>query len=183
MKFEGKFFRRIFRNVLQQHHLDVEIRCLSRLNDKDNSYPPIQFWCRSLRALQERWPAIRKLSRRGWDIHFTIVGRRRKTHGRKEHPLPDKPVWTCFWADLDVGEHKPYRTFKSAYRAIKSLTLQPNIVVESGSGLHCYYLLKEPTVISLKRSDKLLKAITTKLRGDTLHVWEEDGRDFAISQT
>jgi len=173
VKFPRRFFRRIFRNTLQEHNLDVEVRCLSLFNSRksrspkgEHEYPPKQFWCRSLDELQDCWPEIKKFSVLGWHIHFTVVGRRRKFQGKKEHPLPHKPIWTCFWADLDVGENKPYPTLKSAYRAIRKLRLQPNILIESGSGLHCYYLLAKPRAISLKRGEALLWAMTAKLRGD-----------------
>lgn len=172
MKFPKRFFERIFRNILQAHHLDLEIRCLSRFNskkarsDSERSYPPKQFWCRSIADLQSHWPEIRKLSRRGWDVHFTVVARRRKFQGKKEHPLPGKPVWTCFWADLDVGEDKPYRTLNAAYRAVRKIKLQPNIIVESGSGLHAYYLLRKPRPIAKERAEALLIAMKDKLKGD-----------------
>jgi archaellum biogenesis ATPase FlaH len=166
MKFPRKFFVSIFRNILQDHHLDIEIRCLSRLNDKDNSYPPKQFWCRSLAELQSNWPEIRKINRRGYDIHFTVVARQRKFQGKKEHPLPGKPLWVCFWADLDVGKDKPYPTLKAAYQAVRESLSRPNIIVESGSGLHPYYLLRKPRAVSRKKAEALLKTITQSLRGD-----------------
>jgi CHC2 zinc finger/Protein of unknown function (DUF3631) len=174
MKFPRRFFRRIFRNILKVHHLDLEIRCISRFNRRrdrsakeENYYPPKQFWCRCLGKLQECWPQINKLSKRAYEAHFTVVARKRKWQGKKEHPLPDKPIWTCFWADLDVGEDKSYRTLKAAYRAVRKIKLRPNVIVESGSGLHLYWLLRKPQAISRKRGEDLLRAIADRLKGDT----------------
>jgi hypothetical protein len=165
MKFPKRFFRRIFRNILQDHDLDLEVRCLHPYRDKESFWPK-QFWCASLVELKNRWPEIKELNLQGYNIHFTVIARRRKFQGKKEHPLPHQPIWICFWVDLDVGEDKPYRTLKEAYIAIRKSKLHPDIIIESGSGLHCYYLLAKPRAISLKRGEALLKAMTAKLRGD-----------------
>lgn len=165
MKFPRRFFRRIFRNILQEHHLDLEVRCIHPFRDEDSFWPK-QFWCKSLGELQNHWPEIEELNLKGYDIHFTVVARRRKFQGKKEHPLPEKPYFACLWADLDVGEGKPYRKLKEAFRAVKGMGLQPDIIVESGSGLHAYYLLREPRTIARERAEALLRAIASRLHGD-----------------
>lgn len=165
MKFPKRFFKRIFRNILRDHHLDLEVRCLNQFRDEDSFWPK-QFWCKSLAELQGHWPEIEELNLKGYDIHFTVVARRRKFQGKKEHPLPDKPYFACLWADLDVGKGKPYRKLKEAFRALRDGQLPPDTIVESGSGLHAYYLLREPCAITKERVEALLGAITSRLHGD-----------------
>jgi hypothetical protein len=47
------------------------------------------------------------------------------------------------WADIDVGESKPYRTKKDAALAVlkfaRALTIPDPLIVDSGGGLHCYW--------------------------------------------
>src|ERR1700687_809991 len=101
MKFPKRFFRRVLGNTLQAHHLDVEIRCMHQLRDKEAFWPK-HFWCRSIKELESHWSEIVELNRTGYDINFTVVPRLRKFQGKQEHPLPDKPIFSGFWVDLDV---------------------------------------------------------------------------------
>jgi hypothetical protein len=165
MKFPERFFRKIFNNSLDDHELDVEFRCLHPLRGKDSLWPK-QFWVRSLEEMEKLWPEITDLSNRGYQVHFTVVPRLRKIKGKKEHPLPDKPTVSCLWADLDVGEGKPYKRIVEALKRVQKLEPLPNMIVESGTGIHVYYLLEESRRVSLKRLESVLKALTKVLHGD-----------------
>lgn len=165
MKFLRRFFKRIFRNILQDHHLDIEVRCLHPSRDEESFWPK-QFWCKSLVELQKHWPEIKELNLKGYNIHFTVIARRRKFQGKKEHPLPDKPIVSCVWADLDVGEDKPYKSIHKAMRAVQKLKPLPNMIVESGTGIHAYWFLEHSREVSQKRFEKLLRSLTRLLKGD-----------------
>ena len=163
MEFDKRFFRRIFRNILEENKFDVEFRCLYL----DKSSPrPRQFWANSQEEMEKVWPEIEELNERGYDVHFTILSRLRKAHGKAEHPVPDEPIILCVWADLDVGEDKTYSTITKALKAVQKLKPLPNLIVESGSGIHVYYLLEKPRKVSKQRLEQLLRSLTRLLKGD-----------------
>lgn len=164
--FPVRFFKRIFQNILTTHKLDVEIRCLNRDRTKHSRFPK-QFWCNSIRELRERWLDILELNRNGYDVHFTVVGRRRRFQGKKEHPLPKKPVFCCFWADIDVGKDKRFKNVAEALHFIRNRCPRPNIVIRSGRGLHVYYVLRKPIRINTERVERLLRAIRNGLQADS----------------
>ena len=165
MKFPERFFRMIFKNSLDDHELDVEFRGLHPLRSKDGFWPK-QFWVRNLEEMEKLWPEITESSNRGYQVHFTVVPRLRHSKGNKEHPLPDKPIVSCLWGDLDVGEDKPYKRVSQALRAVQKLEPLPNIVVESGTGIHVYYFLEESREVSKERLERLLRSLSRSLKGD-----------------
>jgi len=60
---------------------------------------------------------------------------------------------TCLWAGLDLGPdgHSGRKTYfsdnRQLARAVRSFPLNPSIIVESGTGMHLYWLLKTVTEI------------------------------------
>jgi hypothetical protein len=167
MKRPNRFFRWIFKDALNDYRLDIEFRCLHRSQDK-GALRPRRFWCVSLEQVAKVWPELDELNKMGYDLHCTILARlRESTHkSKKEHALPNRLVVTCVWADLDVGPDKPYRTMLDALKTIKALKPPPNLIVESGSGLHVYYLLEEAREVSRERFENLLRSLAKLLKGD-----------------
>src|ERR1700683_82089 len=102
MEFPRRFFKNIFGDALKQGDFDVEVRCLGKRYNNDPMFPE-HFWFRNLREFEEGWTEIEDCSDSGFDIHYTVLPRLREFHGKKEHPLPDKLIVPCVWADLDVG--------------------------------------------------------------------------------
>ncbi|MBI4595856.1 MAG: hypothetical protein HY730_05690 [Candidatus Tectomicrobia bacterium] len=83
----------------------------------------------------------------------------REGGGKKEHIVQIPALW----ADLDFKDF-PQEEFD---RRLKSFPLSPSIIVRSGGGYHCYWLLKEP----LERADiaqveDYLKRLAAYLGGD-----------------
>jgi hypothetical protein len=91
----------------------------------------------------------------------------REQYGEDQHVLfgvcprekmkPDKEhirYLTAVWTGLDIGpdgysgKDKHFTTEKQAIIAVKSFPLEPSIVVQSGRGLHLYWLLKEPKEVT-----------------------------------
>ncbi len=167
MEFPKRFFTKLFPRVLTHHQLDIEFRCLHQSGDKDSVW---QFWAKSLQEAEVLWTDISHISHineRGFDIHFTVVPRLRIVNGRKEHPLPNIPVLRGLWADLDVGEGKPYPDIKTAIRLVLRQEIKPSVIVVSGHGLHPYYLLKHPTRLPKEEIEALLAGLAARLKGDT----------------
>lgn len=107
MKFPRKFFQKVVGDALDRHELDIEVRCLGKRHDKDPMWPE-QFWFENLDDFEKEWGESEDRNRSGFDIHYTVIPRLRKYHGKKEHPLPERLKVCCVWADLDVGQGKPY---------------------------------------------------------------------------
>lgn len=71
---------------------------------------------------------------------------------RKEHGNGTKAncsFLSALYADIDVGtaghKKKPlFDSFASAYKHIEKIPLKPSIIVNSGHGLHLYWLLSQP---------------------------------------
>jgi hypothetical protein len=165
MKFPRRFFEKIVGDALEQNEFDIEVRCLGMRHDKDPDSPQ-QFWFESLEQFEKEWIEVKDRNDFGFDMHFTVLPRLRKFHGKKEHPLPERPFVSCLWADLDVGEGKPYKRKIDALRRLGDMKPYPNIIVESGSGLHAYWLV-EPREVKKERFERLLRTLSAKLDGDS----------------
>ena len=56
---------------------------------------------------------------------------------------------TAFHSEIDYGKegHKkecPYKTYEEALSGIKDFNLSPSVIVHSGGGFHCYWILSDP---------------------------------------
>ena len=120
MKFPKRFFERILKSALDDNDLDVEFICLYQWGDNE-SLRPEHFWFQSIEEIEKASLEIEDLNNQGYDIHFTVVPRLRKSQGLKQHPLPKKPITGCIWGDLDVGEDKPFKTIQDALKQIETL--------------------------------------------------------------
>src|SRR5271156_1252657 len=166
MKFPKKFFRRVFRGALQSFDVDIELRCL--YHGENSDYQPVRmFWFRNLVEFERRWSEITDLNSKGYDVHYTVVPRVSGYFGKKEHPLPPKPVVSVIWSDLDVGKTKPHQTLRAAVKQVHAVQPVPNMIVESGSGAHPYYMLRKPRKITKQRLERLLRTLAKLHRADT----------------
>jgi hypothetical protein len=165
MKLPRRFFEYVFGDALERGKFDIEFRCLGKTYKNDPLWPE-HIWVRHLKELKNEWIAIEDHNLSGYDIHYTVLPRLRKFQGKKEHPLPDMLVASCVYADLDVGERKPHKRKIEALCRIRDAGPNPNIIVESGTGLHPYWLVK-PCEVTKERFERLLRTISTKLDGDS----------------
>jgi hypothetical protein len=83
------------------------------------------------------------------DLYFGVGLIRRGTRGRGT--AADVTAIGALWADIDLaGEAHPDKplptTIDEALGLLDDLPLGPSLVVDSGHGLHAYWLLKEPWV-------------------------------------
>jgi hypothetical protein len=166
MDFPKQFFESVWADILDAHRRDVEIRCIHQAPDKE-SFPLRQFWFTNIDELEDKWPKLCELNRHGYNLHFTVVPRLRKIQERKEHPLPDEPLFACFWADLDAGKGKAFKDKSQALKRVeREVELKPTIVVGSGHGLHVYYCLRRPRAMSREAAETLLHKLAARFGGD-----------------
>src|SRR5712692_8499862 len=58
LPFPKDFFEAVVGDILEEHHLDVEFRCIHA----DDALPTKQIWFRRLSDMEERWPEIQDLT-------------------------------------------------------------------------------------------------------------------------
>lgn len=75
----------------------------------------------------------------------------------------------ALWADFDVGSNS---TDKDIFKRTTGIKYPPSMLVHSGGGYHCYWLLKKParSEHDLLRAEALMKTIARALGGDS--VWD-----------
>ena len=93
------------------------------------------------------------------DIYLGVAARRDSSNGTKANL-----AWAgALFAEVDVGEGKPYATLAEAQEAVRTFALRPSMVVESGRGLHLYWLLKEPWPLDNAEDLAAFEAVTNGL--------------------
>ena len=109
------------------------------------------------------------LLQRGVDVYFG-VNPRIGGAGKKEnvHYL------SAFHAEIDYGQtgHKkesPHKTYEEALQSIQSFNPEPTVIIHSGGGFHCYWVLCNPVKVSDKGAsglESINKNLSQKLGGD-----------------
>ncbi|MDX9798297.1 MAG: hypothetical protein RBT05_05525 [Bacteroidales bacterium] len=150
-----KFLELLFSNHFKQHKGFIEI--LHRRVNQKRADNPLYF--DSVSGLLDKFDMFTG------DVYFGVAPREFK-RGTKEAVK----YFTCFGIDIDIGTegHEAFSeliTKKDAFEFIAKFELKPSIIVDSGHGLHLYWLLKD----SMDDSDiaeEILKGLTKKLKGD-----------------
>jgi RepB DNA-primase from phage plasmid len=156
--YPSKFLKAIFDGHLVERGLELELRCFH----KDEEMPIVRRFYKSLADFKAAWQEMVTLNKRGYNVHFGVLARDPKNN----HELPDPPLFTCLWADLDVGPRKPHKTIADALGRIKTFAKKPTIVVLSGHGIHAYWRLKKATRIKTDEAKRLLRALAVAVGGD-----------------
>lgn len=162
-----EFFKAIFGNTVETRSLCIEI-LFRRKKGGEEGRTEVKFeWYRSLRKLEAEWTRIHAMNAiGGWDVDFAVVPRKRNGFiTAKGHDLPETPILTCLWADIDVGKGKPFSTWEHAFEHLRKVKPFPSVVVQSGRGIHAYYLIP-PTKISGEQAQVYLKTIAQKLHAE-----------------
>jgi len=97
----------------------------------------------------------------GWDVYFGVLPRDFAS-GRAEDCVPNVGV---LWADIDnksVGG-----THLAALMRVGALNLTPSIIVDSGNGLHCYWLLD--SLAPFAKVKPLMQGLQSAIGSDHVH--------------
>ena len=105
----------------------------------------------------------------GQDVYFGVNPRTGK--GGKKKNIQ---YFVAFHAEIDYGTdgHKKqskYQTYEEALTAINNFSPKPTIIVHSGGGFHCYFVLTEPVKVKevgVEFLENINKAICLELGGD-----------------
>lgn len=152
------FFNELFEPSFNSDCGDIEIRTFK---------PATQNFCRSEHEAAE---VAYNLCDQGIDVYFGI-NPRTGNGGKKEnvHYL------SAFHAEIDYGEagHKKsstHKTYEEALNAIQSFKPEPTVIIHSGGGFHCYWVLSNPIKVSdvgISILESINKTLSQKLGGDS----------------
>jgi hypothetical protein len=150
-----EFFETLFPDLNGQHH--IEIRILPR---------GYQTFCRTIDE------AVDASDDAGQNIFFGVSLREEKKgddgHWTLKGDEKHSTLIGSLWADVDAKDFE-----NDKYKAGEPLArfqYEPSVVVDSGNGFHCYWLLKEPETVTDENRHVLrgiLLGIAQTLGGDT----------------
>ncbi|CAG0955472.1 hypothetical protein METP3_00467 [Methanosarcinales archaeon] len=144
-----EFLLAIFGQEDSENSRHIEIRPLGKTSQPPLFYYNVDALCRDMKRIKE-------LNREGANIYFGVCPRKEEK-GKKEAVKEVKVLW----ADLDCKEESK----DDALGRVKAFPLKPSITVDSGNGLHLYWLLiasvdPDPEV------EGILKGLARALEGD-----------------
>lgn len=134
----------------------IEIRVLSN----DGSLRPITCFIREPQIVID---ICKRYDSPGRGIYFSVATRLNGSHSGKRENLAELPgVWT------DIDCYKIGVSKETALTTLRSSLLPPTIVVDSGGGLHAYWLFPEPLDVRYRpevgRGDTIKENIDAMLR-------------------
>ena len=153
-----QFLEALYSRYFREHDGYIEIRVIGKENGIAGS-----IFLRPWDLSDELLTDIHDLNQ-NCHIYFG-VNPRPLTQGIKEADITDV---VCLWADIDGKDFDNGK--EEAHRRVEEFPLAPNIVVDSGHGFHCYWILEEP-IIGIGQEERLvikqtLSGIVNKLEAD-----------------
>lgn len=152
----NQFMNALFEPYFKLKSGFIEIRVLKPGVTKTYFRPNIQ-------SLSDLLPSLRE------NVYFGVCPRETNLSGKKTNI---KYV-VSLWSDIDYGyeghKKKPkFNTEEEAMAEIARFTLKPSIIVNSGHGFQCYWLLKRPIEITnVAHIEGIIKGISHRLGGDS----------------
>ena len=151
------FFNELFEPSFNSECGNIEIRTFKPATQN--------FYASEMDAAEQAYHFLQ----RGIDVYFG-VNPRVGNAGKKEnvHYL------SAFHAEVDYGKtgHKkvsPCETYDEALQSIQSFNPEPTVIVHSGGGFHCYWVLSNPVKVSdigIDVLEGINKNLSRKLGGD-----------------
>ena len=154
------FLETLFSKALNQELGEIEIRTFPK-----GQNPQQHFFSSIDDAIEMAY----NLSKSGQDVYFGVNPRKGKG-GKKENIQ----YVVSFHAEIDYGSegHKKqssYQTYEEALTAINNFSPKPTIIIHSGGGFHCYFVLTQAVKveeIGVDVLENINKAICLELGGD-----------------
>ncbi|HQB28785.1 MAG TPA: DNA-primase RepB domain-containing protein, partial [Paludibacter sp.] len=151
------FFNELFEPSFNSERGNIEIRTFKPATQN--------FYGSEMDAAEQAY----HLLQRGIDVYFG-VNPRIGGAGKKENVH----YVSAFHVEVDYGKtgHKkesPCQTYEEALKSIQSFNPEPTIIVHSGGGFHCYWVLSNPVKVSdigVDILESINKNLSQKLGGD-----------------
>ncbi len=143
----------------------IELRCIEtwQENDEQKSRVRRRYWLTKDAIYNEsKLEELRSLNiRDAANIFFGVCPRPAKNCGKSK----DISIIRCFWADVDDCD------MEEAKKRVRETSLpEPSITVDSGHGVHLYWLLSEPLIVKGEKHRQeiqtIIKAIQQVVGGD-----------------
>ena len=101
----------------------------------------------------------------GWDTYYGVLPRIRE-RGRSEDCVDRTSV---LWADIDAKHFSPDLATgkRAALDVLSGVSPYPNIVVDSGGGVHAYWLLRRS--VALTEAASAMRGLARATGGDAVH--------------
>ena len=126
------------------------------------------FWMKQ--SLRTQWWAvndIKEIPTALEDIYFGVHPSKVRKGPKEATEIIDIEAINCLYADIDAHD---YEDKSLAAKHVKQLTPKPSVIIDSGGGYHCYWLLDEPFILNteLKRdiASKIQKQWVMYVGGD-----------------
>lgn len=154
------FFTEIFEPALISQRGRIEIRVFPK------GQAPQQYFFGSEREAAEK---ACQLLQQGFDVYFG-VNPRIGNGGKKENVQ----YLSAFHVEIDYGQtgHKkasPLESYENALNVIQAFSPEPTLIVHSGGGFHCYWVLSNPVKVAdigIPVLESINKTLSQKLGGD-----------------
>lgn len=125
-----RFLETLYSRYFADHDGYVELRMISA--------NVLQQWLRKGEITEQDWDEV---SRYNQTHHIYMgVNPRPLSKERKKDDIQDI---ICLWADVD-GKDFEDEGKAAALRSVETFPLKPTIIVDSGHGYHCYWVLEKP---------------------------------------
>ncbi|RXG64599.1 hypothetical protein ES695_11795, partial [Candidatus Atribacteria bacterium 1244-E10-H5-B2] len=166
-----KFFEAIFTGT--EGYIDIRTLIHIKKGEKIETIQKDHFF----RKVKDIKDLVRALSNENFirdkNVHFGVAPRTKTEENEKQTGAEkDIKMVNCLWCDADCKREKQPElpTKEVMIEKIEKFELPPSIIVDSGLGYQCYWLLKVPIPIKNRRIflevKGLLKGLALKLGGD-----------------
>lgn len=127
---------------------------------------PLQHFYSDIASLD--WKLLKQCNEAGYAAYFGVCLRKEKKGDK--HSVVAVPA---LWCDLDAKDFEGGKDEALAQLNKLSQYLYPSIIVDSGHGFHCYWLLREAEDVEndedIVRIEGYLKGLARTLRGDSTY--------------
>lgn len=127
--------------------------------------PPVSEWAV---PSDSTWAKLLRHNAEGRNVYFGVA-KRRDRRGDKAHVVETR----CLWSDLDAKDFDPDDAERGKGLAVErylGYDKPPSVVVDSGNGYHCYWVLRDPLPLSDAKAQSdlegCLRGLSEDLRAD-----------------
>ncbi|MBN1764123.1 MAG: hypothetical protein JW860_02610 [Sedimentisphaerales bacterium] len=117
----------------------------------------------------------------GKDVYFS-VGLANKEYGPYKRLKADEVAGiTCLWCDVDFGpghSKKVPPDEKTAGELVRSCGLHPSLVVHSGNGWHCYWLLDKPYIFETDGERRAAAQLVEQWQNHIRSIFKQAGYEL-----
>lgn len=114
------------------------------------------------------WEHVDHHNRRGYSVYYAVTPKHTPTPRFKRSKELDAAFCQALWVDIDLKD-KQYDSIEHAYNALAAYKPVPNVIIETGGGLHGIWRI-EPIPVTkdtLPVIKSHLRGLALSLKGDT----------------